>query len=98
MCIRICAAPVPLTTEGAGQTVTKNAVDNANNSSAPATVTVNIDKTKPLLPSTSHTDGQIATDPQLTISGGADDPVTGLVNNRPGERRGGQARRSRRAP
>jgi large repetitive protein len=78
-----CPASVTLTTEKAGQTVSKSAVDKANNSSAPASVTVNIDKTKPVPTITSHTDGQIVTDPQVTIVGGADDSVSVLVNNVP---------------
>ncbi|MDA0301422.1 MAG: PxKF domain-containing protein [Chloroflexi bacterium] len=42
-----CAAPVVLSTEGAGQSANGTCTDNAGNVSAPATATINIDKTAP---------------------------------------------------
>ncbi len=46
--IATCPAPVTVTTEGAGQVITRTAVDVAGNSTA-ASVTVNLDKTPPTL-------------------------------------------------
>jgi hypothetical protein len=44
-----CSAPVTLTNEGAGQTATGTCTDKAGNVSAPATATVNIDRTAPII-------------------------------------------------
>ncbi len=48
--IATCPGPVTVTTEGAGQVITDTAVDKAGNS-AKVSVTVNIDKTPPPVPS-----------------------------------------------
>jgi fibronectin type 3 domain-containing protein len=44
-----CTAPVTLTSNGAGQVVKGLCTDNAGNASAPATATVNINKTAPVI-------------------------------------------------
>ena len=77
--IATCQAPITVSTEGAGQTVTGTAVDRAGNS-ATANVTVNLDKTAPHFTFTSHTNNQIVTTPQITVSGGSDDAINATVN------------------
>ena len=77
--IATCQAPITVSTEGAGQIVTGTAVDNAGNS-ATAKVTVNLDKTTPKFTFTSHTNNQIVTTPQITVSGGSDDAINATVN------------------
>jgi len=47
--IDFCFAPIALASEGAGQTVAGTCTDKAGNVSAPATATVNIDKTPPVI-------------------------------------------------
>src|SRR5262249_10778476 len=49
--IAICPGPVTVSTEGAHQVITGTAVDKAGNS-ASATVSLNIDKTRPIVPAT----------------------------------------------
>ena len=77
--IATCQTPITVSTEGAGQIVTGTAVDKAGN---PATVnvTVNLDKTAPHFTFTSHTNNQIVTTPQITVSGGSDDAINATVN------------------
>jgi RHS repeat-associated protein len=77
--IATCQAPITVSTEGAGQIVTGTAVDKAGNS-ATANVTVNLDKTAPHFTFTSHTNNQIVTTPQITVSGGSDDAINATVN------------------
>ncbi|MBV9186747.1 MAG: Ig-like domain-containing protein [Acidobacteria bacterium] len=77
--IATCQAPITVATEGAGQIVTGTAVDKAGNS-ATAHVTVNLDKTAPHFTVTSHTNNQIVTTPQITVSGGSDDAINATVN------------------
>lgn len=77
--IATCQAPITVSTEGAGQTVTGTAVDKAGNS-ATAKVTVNLDKTAPKFTFTSHTNNQIVTTPQITVSGGSDDAINATIN------------------
>src|ERR1051326_5626629 len=74
-----CPAAVTVTTEGAGLTVTRTAVDRAGNST-PITVTLNIDKTVPHPTFTSHTNNQVVTSGTVTIVGGSDDAQTVKVN------------------
>jgi RHS repeat-associated protein len=78
--IATCQAPITVSTEGAGQIVTGTAVDKAGNT-ATAHVTVNLDKTTPHFTFTSHTNNQIVTTPQITISGGSDDAINATVNS-----------------
>jgi len=78
--IATCQAPIIVSTEGAGQIVTGTAVDKAGNP-ATANVPVNLDKTVPHFTFTSHTNNQIVTTPQITISGGSDDAINATVNS-----------------
>jgi len=77
--IASCQAPIPVSTEGANQTVTGTATDKAGNS-AQAKVTVNLDKTAPRFTFTSHANNQIVTTPAITVSGGSDDAINATVN------------------
>lgn len=56
--IFFCPAPVTVTTEGAGQVITGTAVDIAGNT-ATASMTLNIDKTPPSIPSLSTNPGML---------------------------------------
>lgn len=56
--IASCPAPITVTTEGAGQTIIGTAVDKAGNS-ADSTLTLNIDKTPPSIPSLSTSPGML---------------------------------------
>lgn len=85
--VAFCPSPVTVTTEGAGQTVTGTAQDNAGNT-ASATVTLNIDKTAPSITASqmplpnaagwNNTDVTVSFDCQDALSGIASctDPVT----------------------
>ncbi|MCI0441056.1 MAG: Ig-like domain-containing protein, partial [Chloroflexi bacterium] len=73
-----CTAPATLSTEGAGQTITGEAVDNEGNS-ATASVTLNIDLTPPALAVESHQDGQVVNAPGVTLSGTVSDALSGVA-------------------
>jgi RHS repeat-associated protein len=69
----------PITAEGA-HTLTVSGTDEAGNTTTLDPVAFTIDKTPPAVTVTSHTDGQIVTQPQAVIAGGTDDAVTINVN------------------
>jgi hypothetical protein len=75
--IASCTAPITVTTEGAGQVVSGTAVDKAGNS-ASASVTLNIDKTPPLLQVVAPVDGSTVTSSPVAASGTASDALSGL--------------------
>src|ERR1051326_8179388 len=77
--IATCPADVPLNTDGAGQSVTREVVDKAGNHT-PVTVNVNIDTQKPHFTFTSHSDNQLLTTPQIVLVGGSDDALSATVN------------------
>jgi len=69
----------PITSEGS-YTLVVSGTDEAGNTSQLDPVTFTIDKTPPAVTITSHTDGQIVTEPQAIIAGASDDAVTVNVN------------------
>lgn len=77
-----CSAPVVLSTEGAGQTASGTCTDNAGNVSAPATATVNIDKTAPTAIATAapapNANGWNNTDVTVTFTG--TDGLSGIAS------------------
>jgi hypothetical protein len=72
-----CPAPAVLTGEGQGQAVTGTATDRAQNSSQ-ASLTVSIDKTAPLINVASPSDGAVASDETLIITGTVGDALSGV--------------------
>ena len=66
--ISSCSSPVVVTLEGAAQVVTGSAVDNAGNS-ASTSVTVNLDKTNPVVNFSSHADGYVSTEADILVTG-----------------------------
>jgi hypothetical protein len=78
--IATCPAPVNVSTEGAGQVVSGQAVDNAGNT-APTSVTLNIDKTPPVITATAAPPANTAgwnTTP-VTITYVCSDSLSGVV-------------------
>jgi hypothetical protein len=75
--VATCPAPVTVATEGAGQTVPGTAFDRADNS-AFSSVTVNLDKTMPLLQIDSPPDGATVPSSPVTVSGTATDALSGI--------------------
>ncbi|HKS30572.1 MAG TPA: hypothetical protein VJS44_22290 [Pyrinomonadaceae bacterium] len=75
--IEKCPSPVVLTAEGQGQTVTGTAIDRAQNSGQ-VSLTVNIDKTAPVINIVSPSDGAVAADETLTITGTVSDALSGV--------------------
>jgi len=69
----------PITAEGV-YTLAVSGTDEAGNKTELDPVTFTIDKTPPTMTITSHTDGQIVTEPQAVIAGASDDAVTVNVN------------------
>ena len=76
--VAICTAPVVVTAEGAGQVITGTAVDLAGNT-ATASVTVNIDKTPPLLTISSPVNGAAVSGSNLTVTGTVTDSLSGIA-------------------
>jgi hypothetical protein len=72
-----CPGPQTVSTEGTGQIVSGTVVD-ATGSSASASVTINLDKTKPALAITSPADGTVFSSAALTVTGTASDALSGL--------------------
>lgn len=66
--IASCTAPVTVTTEGAGQVINGTATDIAGNSSS-TSVTVNIDKTPPVITVTDPADGTVTNDAEQVFVG-----------------------------
>src|SRR5439155_5340330 len=75
--IATCSPPVTVATEGAGQTVTGTAVDKAGNR-ASTSVTLNIDKTPPLLQVVAPIDGSTVNSSPVAASGTASGALSGL--------------------
>ena len=70
-----CTAPVTLSSEGAGQSVTGTAVDNAGNSASTTVTGVKIDKTNPSLACIPAT--FVLNQPGATVSASVSDTVSG---------------------
>jgi hypothetical protein len=75
--VATCPAPVTVAAEGANQVVSGTALDKAGNS-ASASVTLNIDKTPPLLQVAAPIDGITVTSSPVAASGTASDALSGL--------------------
>ena len=67
-----------LALEGADQVLDGTATDRAGNSTN-ANTTISLDSTPPNLVITTPTDGSTVNDPQLTVSGTVDDPLSGVA-------------------
>ena len=74
-----CPAPVQVTTEGARQVVSGTALDKAGNT-ATASVTVNLDKTPPILSITSPVSGAVVPLPSVTVTGSVSDLLSGVAS------------------
>jgi RHS repeat-associated protein len=77
-----CPAPVTITAEGAGQVIMGTASDNAGNT-AEASVTVNLDKSQPVVNVTSPANGALVTSSTVDIIGQVYDTgsqVTAIIN------------------
>ena len=74
-----CTSPVVLASEGTGQVVTGTATDRAQNSSE-ASLTINLDKTPPVLNVTSPSNGAVVSDQTLTVTGTISDALSGVAN------------------
>ena len=77
--IENCPSPVTVTGDGAAQLVTGTATDRAQNSSQ-ASLTINLDKTSPVLNVTSPANGAVVSDPTLTVTGTISDALSGVAN------------------
>ncbi len=75
--IASCTGPQTLTNEGTNQVVTGTATDTAQ-TSVSTSVTLNIDKTPPVLAVSSPADRTIFTSSSITITGTASDNLSGL--------------------
>ncbi|MBI3662842.1 MAG: Ig-like domain-containing protein [Acidobacteria bacterium] len=77
--VAFCPSPTTLTTEGASQTITGTATDNAGNS-ATAGVSINLDKTPPAVTVDSPASGQVFTAPDITVTGAVNDLLSGVTS------------------
>lgn len=77
--IENCPSPVTVTGEGAAQLITGTATDRAQNSSE-ASLTINLDKTSPVLTVTSPANGAVVSDQTLTVNGTISDALSGVAN------------------
>jgi len=75
-----CPAPVVVSAETASQIVSGAATDNAGNHSAPASVTVKLDKTAPSLAITAPATNTTVTATGLAISGTVSDALSGIAS------------------
>jgi hypothetical protein len=75
--IASCPAPQTISTEAANQVISGTATD-VNGLTAAASVTLNIDKTIPVLAVTSPTDGSAFTTSSVSISGTVSDALSGV--------------------
>jgi hypothetical protein len=75
--VATCPAPVPVTAEGAGQSISGTATDRAGNSAQTAAV-VNLDKTAPLVTVQSPASGATLTAASAAVSGTASDALSGI--------------------
>ena len=74
-----CPSPVAVSSEGANQSVSAVALDKAGNS-ASASVSVNIDKTAPIVSITSPANGSVVTASSLQLAGSASDNLSGIAS------------------
>ena len=74
--IASCTGPILVDTEGANQVVTGTAVDRAGNS-ASVSVTLNVDKTPPLLSDFLPSEGDTLPEPEVNLTGAVADPLSG---------------------
>jgi hypothetical protein len=80
--VQTCPSPVAVSTEGAGQSICGQAVDEAGNTSAPACATANIDLTKPTITasvSPSPNANGIITSIPVTIAFTCSDALSGIA-------------------
>jgi subtilase family serine protease/PKD repeat protein len=75
--IATCPAPVVVSTEGAGQTVSGTATDKAGNS-ATASLVVNLDKTPPIVSIAGPANGAVLDVSPAAMNGSASDGLSGL--------------------
>src|SRR5205085_1366149 len=74
-----CPPPATVSTEGANQIISGTVKDGAG-STATKSVTLNIDKTPPLVAITSPADGSSTSTAQLAIAGASSDALSGLAS------------------
>ncbi len=72
-----CTSPVTVSTEGANQMVSGTAIDNAGNA-APASATINLDKTPPTISITSPVAGATFTASSVSVTGNVSDSLSGI--------------------
>jgi hypothetical protein len=72
-----CSSPATVSTEGADQVISGNAVDTSTNT-ATATATVNLDLTAPVVSITSPTSGASVSTPYVAVSGPVTDALSGV--------------------
>lgn len=77
--IENCPSPSMVTSDGAAQLVTGTATDRAQNSSV-ASLTINLDKTSPVLNVTSPANGAVVSDQTVTLTGTTSDALSGVAN------------------
>ncbi len=75
--VESCAPPVTISSEGENQVASGTATDRAGNG-ATASVNVSLDKTPPSLTITSPSDGALASESPITVTGSSDDGLSGL--------------------
>jgi len=77
-----CTAPTTLSTEGAGQSVTGTAVDNAGNTSSTTVSDINIDKTAPTITASRSVEPNAAgwNNTPVTVSFACDDALSGVAS------------------
>ena len=76
--IATCSGPVLVDTEGENQAVTGTAVDRAGNT-ASVTVTLNLDKTAPILSEYLPSDGDTLPDPEVNLVGKISETLSGIA-------------------
>ncbi len=74
-----CTTPVTVSAEGANQSITGTATDRAGNT-ASTNVTLNIDKTPPVIQIASPADGATTSETSVTLTGTASDALSGLAS------------------
>ena len=77
--IASCSAPVLVQQEGANQVITGTATDIAGNT-ASASVTVNLDKTSPVVTILSPSSGATIEDSPVTVQGSIDEALSGVAS------------------
>lgn len=77
--IAACPDPVTVSSEGANQTISGTALDQAGNSST-TSVTINLDRTAPSLVIGSLANGEVVNDEVLSVSGDVGEALSGLTS------------------